>query len=70
MEGMAGDYVAYVLVFDPIPFSTSTITYIEPAGEPFRAWGANWSGKVLTLNIQQLRDNQRLFMYHPRVIVK
>ena len=70
MEGMAGDYVAYVLVFDPIPFSASTITYIEPAGEPFRAWGANWSGKVLTLNIQQLRDNQRLFMYHPRVIVK
>ena len=70
MEGMAGDYVAYVLVFDPIPLSASTITYIEPAGEPFRAWGANWSGKVLTLNIQQLRDNQRLFKYHPRVIVK
>jgi hypothetical protein len=70
MEGMAGDYVAYVLVFDPIPLSVSTITYIEPAGEPFRAWGANWSGKVLTLDIQQLRDNQRLFKYHPRVIVK
>ncbi|MBQ8990331.1 MAG: hypothetical protein IJ067_11640 [Prevotella sp.] len=70
MEGMAGDYVAYVLVFDPIPLSASAITYIEPAGEPFSAWGANWSGKVLTLDIQRLHDNQRLFDYHPRVVVK
>ncbi|MBR1388929.1 MAG: hypothetical protein IJ569_04845 [Prevotella sp.] len=70
MEGMAGDYVAYVLVFDPIPLTASAITYIEPAGEPFSAWGANWSGKVLTLDIQQLRDNQRLFDYHPRIVVK
>ena len=70
MEGMAGDYVAYVLVFDPIPFTASAITYIEPAGEPFSAWGANWSGKVLTLDIQQLRDNQKLFDYHPRVVVE
>lgn len=70
MEGMAGDYIAYVLVFDPIPLDLTKITYIEPAGEPFNAWGANWSGSVLTLDIKQLRDNQKLFEYHPRVVVK
>ena len=71
MEGNAGDYVAYVLVFDPLPLSISAITYIEPEGEPFNAWGANWSGEVIpNLSIQQLRDNQKLFDYHPRIIVK
>ena len=71
MEGNAGDYVAYVLVFDPLPLNISAITYIEPEGEPFNAWGANWSGKVIpNLSIQQLRDNQKLFDYHPRIIVK
>ena len=70
MEGMAGDYVAYVLVFDPLPLELTKCTYIEPEGEPFSAWGANWSGSVQALDIQQLRENQRLFDYHPRVIVK
>ena len=70
MKGNAGDYVAYVLVFDPLPLDVSSITYIEPEGEPFNAWGANWSGSVLSLDIQQLRDNQKLFNYHPRIIVK
>ena len=71
MEGNAGDYVAYVLVFDPLPLSISAITYIEPEGEPFNAWGANWSGKVVSnISIQQLRHNQKLFDYHPRIIVK
>lgn len=71
MEGNAGDYVAYVLVFDPLPLNISAITYIEPEGEPFNAWGANWSGKVVSnISIQQLRDNQKLFDYHPRLIVK
>ena len=70
MEGNAGDYVAYVLVFDPIPLELTKVTYIVPEGEPFNAWGANWSGCVLPLDIQQLRDNQKLFNYHPRIIVK
>jgi hypothetical protein len=71
MEGNAGDYVAYVLVFDPLPLNISAITYIEPKGEPFNAWGANWSGKVVSnISIQQLRHNQKLFDYHPRIIVK
>ena len=70
MEGNAGDYVAYVLVFDPLPQELTKVTYIVPEGEPFNAWGANWSGCVLPLDIQELRDNQKLFNYHPRIIVK
>ena len=70
MEGMAGDYVAYVLVFDPLPLELTKVTYIVPEGEPFNAWGANWSGCVLPLDIQELRDNQKLFNYYPRIIVK
>lgn len=71
MDGNAGDYIAYLKVFDPLPVDTKTFTYIEPEGEPFNAWGANWSGKVIhNLDIQQLRQNQRLFEYHPRQVVK
>jgi hypothetical protein len=71
MEGKAGDYLAYLKVFDPLPLEAKTFTYIVPEGEPFNAWGANWSGKVLhNLDIQELRDNQKLFNYHPRIIVK
>ncbi len=70
MEGSSGDYVAFLLVFDPLPLSVSTITFCEPDGDPFGAWGANWSGIVVPdLSIEQLRDNQRLFDYHPRIVV-
>lgn len=70
MKGNAGDYVAYVMVFDPLPLDVTDITYIVPEGEPFSAWGANWSGCVLPLNVRQLRDNQKLFNYYPRIIIR
>ena len=71
MEGNAGDYIAYLKVFDPIPLDVKTFTYIEPEGEPFNAWGASWKGSVLhNLSIEQLRQNQRLFEYHSRQVVK
>ena len=71
MEGNAGDYIAFLMEFDPLPLDLETITYIEPDIEPFNAWGANNKGTVLhNLNIQQLRQNQRLFDYLPRVIVE
>ena len=70
MKGNAGDYVAYMLVFDPIPLELTKFTFIEPAGEPFNAWGANWSGSVRPLDVRQLRDNQKLFNYQPRIIVE
>ena len=37
MKGNAGDYVAFLLEFDPLPLDVSTITYVEPDGEPFNA---------------------------------
>ena len=70
VEGSSGDYFAIVMVFEPIPMETETVTYIVPEGEPFAMWGANWSGKVQPFNIKELRDNQKLFEYHPRKVVK
>ena len=71
LDGCSGDYFAIVQVFEPVPIDVETITYIVPEGEPFSMWGANWSGEVHAgLNIQDLRDNQKLFEYHKRVVVK
>ena len=70
VEGCSGDYFAIVMEFEPIPLGTETITYIVPEGEPFAMWGANWSGSVQSFNVKELRDNQKLFKYHPRNVVK
>lgn len=71
MEGNAGDYIAYLEVFEPLPLNITTFTCIVPEGEPFNAWGANWSGQILhNLSVKQLRENQKLFDFHPRIIVK
>ena len=71
VQGMSGDYFAIVLIFEPLPLSLETITYIVPEGEPFKANFANWSGEVRPdLSVKELRQNQRLFDYHPRVIVE
>jgi hypothetical protein len=71
LEGNAGDYIAYLKVFDPIPLDVKTFTFISPEGEPFNAWGASWKGSVLhNLSIEELRNNQRLFEYQPRKVVK
>lgn len=71
LEGYPGDYFAIVLIFEPIPKAIKTFTYILPEGEPFDVWGADWSGEVINnLDVNQLRKNQKLFKYHPRVVVK
>lgn len=70
VEGYPGDYFAIVQVFEPIPVDLETITYIDQEDEPFAAWGANWKGEVKSFNIQELRDNQKLFKYHPRQVEK
>jgi hypothetical protein len=69
-EGLSGDYFAIVRVFDPLPLNIEEVTLIVPEGEPFAMWGANWSGKVQTLNIRELRENQHLFNYHSREVVE
>lgn len=69
INGYSGDFFAYVLVFDPMPLDASTITLVVPDGEPFRIWGASWRGKTIRdINVNELRANQSLFEYHPRVI--
>ena len=71
VQGMSGDYFAIVLIFEPLPLSLETITYIVPEGEPFKANFASWSGEVKSdLSIKELRQNQHLFDYHPRVVVE
>lgn len=71
MKGNAGDYFAFMLVFDPMPLDVGSFSYIEPDGEPFSAWGANWHGTTKdNLNVQTLRTNQSLFRYLPRQVVK
>lgn len=67
----AGDWFALLLEFEPLPPDVTSITYVEPDGEPFKAWGANWQGRtVRNLSIETLRQNQKLFEYFPRQIVE
>ena len=71
VQGMSGDYFAIVPIFEPLPLNLEPITYIVPEGEPFKANFASWSGEVRPdLSIKELRDNQKLFKYHPREVVK
>lgn len=71
VEGYPGDYFAIVLIFEPIPLDLDTFSYIEPEGEPINMWGANWSGEVRSdLKVSELRQNQKLFNYHKRIVVK
>lgn len=71
VRGNTGDWIAFMKVYEPLAPDVKTINYIVPEGEPFKAWGANWSGTVISnLNVEDLRKNQKLFEYHPRVVVK
>ena len=71
VSGNSGDWIAFVKVYEPLAPGVRTINYIVPEGEPFKAWGANWSGTVESnLDVEQLRRNQKYFEYHPRVVVE
>ena len=71
VEECAGDWFALVLEFEPIPLDVNQISYIELDGEPFDAWGANWKGdSKYGLDINELRENQKLFKYNKRKVVK
>lgn len=69
-EGLSGDYFAIFYVFEPLPLQLENVTLVVPEGEPFAMWGANWSGKVQQLDIKEMRQNQRLFDYHQRIVIK
>lgn len=71
MEGYSGDHIAFLYVFEPIPLDVNTISFLEPDFEPFNAWGANWKGdSKYGLDINELRENQKLFKYNKRKVVK
>ena len=71
MEGYSGDHIAFLYVFEPIPLDVNTISFLEPDSEPFNAWGANWKGNSkYGLDINELRENQKLFKYNKRKVVK
>ncbi len=71
IEAYSGDYIAFLLEFDPLPPSVTTFTYIEPASEQFYMWGADWEGEVKgDLNVNELIRNQHLFEPIQRVIKK
>ncbi|MDO4171545.1 MAG: hypothetical protein Q4D28_02410 [Prevotellaceae bacterium] len=71
VEGCSGDFLAFVLVFEPLPLDVTSFTYMAPEGKPFSAWGANWAGMVLpNLSVESLRANQSLFEYQPRTVVR
>ena len=71
MEGYSGDHIAFLYVFEPIPLDVNTISFLEPDSEPFNAWGANWKGNSkYGLDINELKENQQLFKYNKRKVVK
>ena len=71
VEECAGDWFALVLEFEPIPLDVTQISYISLDGEPFNAWGANWEGtQIRDMDVETLRQNQKLFEYIERKIVE
>ena len=71
VEECAGDWFALVLEFEPIPLDVTQISYISLDGEPFNAWGANWEGtQIRDMDVETLRQNQKLFEYVERKIVE
>ena len=71
VEECAGDWFALVLEFEPIPLDVTQISYISLDGEPFNAWGANWKGtQIKNMDVETLRQNQKLFEYVERKIVE
>ncbi len=71
LKGHVGDCVAFIMEFPPLPLETYRLNYYEPEGEPFSAWGANWSATdIRDLYVQQLKDNQKQFEYVETEVVE
>ena len=69
VEGNSGDFIAFLLEFEPIPPNISTIAYIAPESEKFDMVFANWDGELIpNLSVEELRKNQSLFEPIERVI--
>ncbi len=71
IEGVVGDHQAFILEFEPLPLDVTTVSYYEPEGQPFKAWGANWDETLISkMKISRLKVNQKLFKYYKRKIKK
>lgn len=69
VEGNSGDFNTFLLEFEPISPSITTLTFIEPELEQFDMWGADPEGEVIpNLSVEELRKNQSLFEPIERVI--
>ena len=80
INGLAGDWIAFLLEFEPMPIdededgdvdTRDKISYSEPEAEPFHVWGSNWSATFKSgLAIKQLETNQKYFAPYERQVVK
>lgn len=71
IRGLAGDMVAFVLEFEPLPLTTTSVSYHEADGKPFSVWGASWRGHhISNIPVDTLIDNQKKMEYCKRVIVE
>lgn len=69
IDGYSGDFLTFLMEFEPLPPSVTTFSYVVPDLEPFYVMFANSKGGVrANLNVNELRANQPLFEYNPRVI--
>lgn len=75
----AGDWIAFLLEFEPLPYEEEqirigeklSISYSEPEGEPFNVWGAGWNSSFYEhLELSQLISNRSIFQPFDPVIVK
>ncbi|MBR6178814.1 MAG: hypothetical protein IKQ70_13190 [Bacteroidales bacterium] len=69
VNGYSGDFIAFLLVFEPLPADVTTFSYIESEDPKYDLWRANWDSKIRhNLNVNELRRNQSLFEPIERVI--
>jgi len=69
INGYSGDFVAFFLVFEPLPPDVTTFSYIESEDPQYDLWRANLESKIRrNLNVNKLRDNQHLFEPIERII--
>jgi len=69
IDGYSGDFLTFLLEFEPMPPSVTSFSYIMPDLEPFYVMFANYKGEVRSnLNVNELRANQHLFEPIKRVI--
>ena len=69
IDGNSGDFIVFLLEFEPIPPDVTTVSYIESENPEYDLWRADWNSKIRkNLNVEDLRKNQSLFKYHPRQV--